>query len=55
LRLAELRFRNGAVDFTTVLDAERVLLSAQAAQEEITRSRYAAAVDLYRALGGGWS
>lgn len=54
LRLAELRFRNGAVDFTTVLDAERVLLAAQAAQEEITRSRYAAAVNLYRALGGGW-
>jgi len=54
LRMAELRYRNGAVDFTTVLDAQRVLLAAQAAQEEITLSRYIAAIGLYRALGGGW-
>jgi outer membrane protein, multidrug efflux system len=52
--MAELRYRNGAVDFTTVLDAQRVLLAAQAAQEAIALSRYAAAVALYRALGGGW-
>jgi NodT family efflux transporter outer membrane factor (OMF) lipoprotein len=53
-RMAELRYRNGAVDFTTVLDAQRVLLAAQAAREEITLSRYIAAIGLYRALGGGW-
>jgi outer membrane protein, multidrug efflux system len=52
--MAELRFRNGAVDFATTLDAQRVLLSAQAAQQTITLSRYAAVVGLYRALGGGW-
>ena len=54
LRMAELRYRNGAVDFATVLDAQRVLLAAQAEQETITVSRYAAATGLYRALGGGW-
>ena len=54
LQMAELRYRNGAVDFTTVLDAQRVLLAAQTAQEQITLSRYTAAIGLYRALGGGW-
>jgi outer membrane protein, multidrug efflux system len=54
LRIIELRYRNGAIDFTTVLDAQRVLLTAQAAQEQITLSRYIAAIGLYRALGGGW-
>jgi outer membrane protein, multidrug efflux system len=54
LDLVELRYRNGAIDFTTVLDAQRVLLAAQAAQEQLNLSRYAAAVGLYRALGGGW-
>jgi outer membrane protein, multidrug efflux system len=54
LDLIELRYRNGAIDFTTVLDAQRVLLAAQTAQEQLSLSRYAAAVGLYRALGGGW-
>jgi outer membrane protein TolC len=54
LRMAELRYRNGAVDFATVLDAQRVLLTGLAAQEQITLSRYVAAIGLYRALGGGW-
>ena len=52
--MADLRHRNGAVDFATVLDAQRVLLAAQAAQQTIGLSRYAAAIGLYRALGGGW-
>jgi outer membrane protein, multidrug efflux system len=54
LQIVELRYRNGASDFTTVLDAQRVLLAAQAAQEQLTLSRYIAAIGLYRALGGGW-
>jgi outer membrane protein, multidrug efflux system len=53
LRMAELRYRDGGVDFGAVLDAQRVLLAAQAAQQTITLARYAAAVSLYRALGGG--
>jgi outer membrane protein TolC len=35
-----------------VLDAQRVLLAARAAREVTTFARYAAAVALYRALGG---
>ena len=53
LRMAELRYRDGGVDFGAVLDAQRVLLAAQAAQQTITLARYAAAIALYRALGGG--
>ena len=52
LRLAETRFRSGAIDFTTVLDAQRVLLAARAAQAATEFERYAASVALQRALGG---
>ncbi|HEX6364198.1 MAG TPA: efflux transporter outer membrane subunit, partial [Albitalea sp.] len=55
LDLAELRWRNGAVDFATVLDAQRVRLDALAAQQATTFARYAATVELHRALGGGWA
>jgi len=54
LRLADLRYRNGAVDFSTVLDAQRVLLAAEDAAESIALARFVAAVGLFRALGGGW-
>jgi len=52
--LARVRFENGAADFLTVLDAERVLLAArdQFAQSQ-TRSA-TALVAVYKALGGGW-
>lgn len=55
LRMAELRYRHGAVDFSTVLDAQRVLLAAEDAQESVALARHVAAVGLFRALGGGWS
>lgn len=54
-RLAETRYREGAVDLLTLLDAQRSLLSAQ---DQLTQTRLAemqAAVALYRALGGGWT
>lgn len=53
--LAELRYREGAADYLSVLDAQRTLINAQAALDPIRFSRYSALVDLYRALGGGWS
>ncbi len=53
LRLSEVRFRHGAVDFGTVLDAQRTQLAARAAQESTVFARYAATVALYRVLGGG--
>jgi len=52
--LARQRFENGATDFLTVLDAERVLLEAQ---DQLARSQTRAAtalVAVHKALGGGW-
>lgn len=53
-RLAELRYKAGAVDFGTVLDAQRTLLSAESAVDQVRLARFTAHVGLYRALGGGW-
>jgi multidrug efflux system outer membrane protein len=54
-RIAELRWRAGAQDFTTVLDAQRSLISAEASVDPIRAARFNATVDLFRALGGDWS
>jgi outer membrane protein TolC len=55
LRLAEIRYREGADDVLTVLDAQRTLFSAQDQLAQIRQNRLEAAVDLYKALGGGWT
>lgn len=54
LRLAELRYREGADDLLSVLDAQRTLFQAQDQQAQLRLARLSAAVELYRALGGGW-
>jgi len=53
-RIAEIRYRLGADDFTTVLDAERTMLSAEAAVDPARLARFTSFVGLFRALGGGW-
>jgi len=55
LRLAEIRYRAGADDLLTVLDAQRTLFAAQDQLAQIQLSRLEAAVSLYKALGGGWT
>ena len=52
LNLAEIRYREGAGDLLAVLDAQRSLFSAQDQQARL--ERLAAAVGLFKALGGGW-
>ena len=54
LRLAEVRYREGADDLLSVLDAQRSLFDAQDQLAQVRLERLAAAVALYRALGGGW-
>jgi len=54
-RLATLRYDNGYSSYLEVLDAERTLFSAELALADAQRAHLAAAVDLYRALGGGWT
>lgn len=54
LRLSELRYRQGADDITTVLDAQRVLFTAQDNLAQQRLARLTSALDLFKALGGGW-
>ena len=54
LRLAELRYREGADDLLTVLLAQRALFSSQEQLAQLRLARLTAAVNLYKALGGGW-
>ncbi|NMG73824.1 efflux transporter outer membrane subunit [Aromatoleum diolicum] len=55
LRLAELRYREGADDLLAVLDAQRTLFQAQDQLAQLRLARLSGAVDLYKALGGGWT
>ena len=55
LRLAEVRYREGADDLLSVLDAQRTLFEAQDQLAQIRRDRLESSVALYKALGGGWS
>ena len=55
LRLSAMRFRAGVSSYLEVLDAQRQLLAAQLDLETTRRDELSAAIDLYRAIGGGWS
>ncbi|MEE4339602.1 efflux transporter outer membrane subunit [Erythrobacter sp.] len=55
LFLQNLRFRGGVVNYLSVLDAQRLVLSSELALARARLQRDLAFVDLYRALGGGWS
>jgi outer membrane protein, multidrug efflux system len=55
LQLAEAQYRAGAGDLLSVLDAQRSLFTAQDSLAQQRLARLTAAVDLYRALGGGWA
>lgn len=52
--LAEIRYRAGAADFLTLLSTQRSLFQEEDGFEQVRLARLAAAVSLYRALGGGW-
>ena len=53
-QLADLRYRSGAADYLTLLDAQRSLISRQDGFVQFELSRYQSALNLYRALGGSW-
>jgi NodT family efflux transporter outer membrane factor (OMF) lipoprotein len=55
LRLAEIRYREGVGDLLAVLDAQRSLFSAQDQLAQSRLERLTAAIDLFKALGGGWA
>jgi len=53
--LARLQYQAGQADLLTVLEAERTLLSLEQQQVATTADRTTAHIQLYKALGGGWT
>lgn len=53
-RIARARFDAGSIDFTTLLDTQATLLQSEDSLLSATQDQLAAAIDLTRALGGGW-
>ena len=54
LRLAQVRFQNGGASFLDVLDAERTLVTTEAALAVSDEALVADQITLFKALGGGW-
>jgi NodT family efflux transporter outer membrane factor (OMF) lipoprotein len=54
-RLSELRYTNGVASYLDLLDAQRSLFTARQALIQTRLAQLQNQVQLYRALGGGWS
>ena len=54
LSLAEIRYRSGADDLTSLLNAQSTFFSASDSLVQGRLDRLSAAIDLYVAIGGGW-
>ncbi|MDH7640088.1 efflux transporter outer membrane subunit [Sphingomonas oryzagri] len=54
LVFAQSQYRAGLIDFQTLLDSQRTLLSSQDSLAQARADRATALVQLYKALGGGW-
>ncbi len=53
--IARQRYQTGEIDFITVLDAQRSLLGLESSLFSVRADRTIAYIQLYKALGGGWS
>lgn len=47
-------YREGAINYFEVIDAQRILLNAELSQVHTLNARYNATIDLIRAIGGGY-
>ena len=54
LRVAQVQYRLGLVDYLTVTDAERTLLANQLTLAQNVNLQVGASIHLIKALGGGW-
>ncbi len=55
LRLAQVQYRQGLVDYLLVIDAERTLLTNQLSLAQAVDFQMSASIHLIKALGGGWN
>ena len=53
-RLAKLQFDGGVAPYFTVLQAEQQLFPAELNEVQLRASLFAATVNVYKAMGGGW-
>lgn len=53
--LARTRYRVGAANFLSVLDAERTLVDTRSALAQSEAARASAEINVFMALGGGWN
>ena len=54
LQLSQDQYRNGAVTFLDVVDAERTVFNSERTAAQLLGQRLQATVQLIKALGGGW-
>jgi NodT family efflux transporter outer membrane factor (OMF) lipoprotein len=55
VRLSDLRYRGGLDSYLQVLDSQRTLFAGQLTLAQLRLQERVAVVQIYRALGGGWS
>ncbi len=55
VELAHMRYKGGVSDYLEVLDSQRQLFAAEIQLAETRQARLVSVVQLYKALGGGWS
>ena len=55
VRLAQVRFWGGLASYFEVLDSQQLLFPSEVRLARVDLNRLVALVQLYRALGGGWS
>jgi outer membrane protein, multidrug efflux system len=55
LRVAEFRYTSGLTSYLAVLETQRTFFAAEIAESRTLLAELVAVVQLYRALGGGWS
>lgn len=55
VELANLQYRSGSINYIDVLDAQRRYFDAQIGVSNAVRDEHLALVELYKAMGGGWS
>jgi len=55
LRVAQVQYKQGLVDYLIVIDAERTLLANQLSLAQAVNLQMAASIHLIKALGGGWN
>ncbi len=55
LRLAQVQYRQGLVDYLLVIDAERTLLANQVSLAQAVNFQMSASIHLIKSLGGGWN